>query len=67
MDDALTEAVGGSGAIQEAYGDVVEIGDSFFDQPGWGYRLRRGLYATTLWDRQDGRYRPVYETEIDLQ
>ena len=66
-DTKILEALSGAGVMQEAYGDVINTAEYLYDTPGFSYRLTRGMYATALWDRQDGRYRPVYETEIDLK
>ena len=56
--------------LREAWGDVVATNDS-----GWlqdcdgGYASTLTRYqrpATTLYDRTDGRFLPIYQTEFDL-
>ncbi len=56
--------------LQEAWGDVVATNDSGWLQvsdSGYGTTLARYQRpATTLYDRTDGRFLPVYQTEFDL-
>lgn len=54
----------------EAWGDVVPTYDSgWWDDSGSGFGSTLARYqrpATTLYDRNDGRFLPVYQTEFDL-
>lgn len=54
--------------IQEAVGDIVPTYDAqwLHDQSCYGLLPRYQRPATTLYDRSDGRYLPIYQTEFDL-
>lgn len=51
--------------LVEDYGDLVDVREFMTDAPGFGSAL--GGYYSTLYDRQDGRYIPVYQNESDLR
>lgn len=56
--------------FRESHGDPVPLSDyPEFDHPHFGYRAtarRRGTPWSNIDDRQDGKWRPSYETEADL-
>lgn len=52
--------------LTEAWGDVVPNESQWGDAGGYGVTTRYQRQATTLYDRADGRYLPVYQTEFDL-
>lgn len=60
----------GPAPLIEAWGDVVPTYDSgWWDDSGSGFGSTLARYqrpATTLYDRNDGRFLPVYQTEFDL-
>ena len=53
-------------SLTEAWGDVVDRTEYLRDDPTFGYGDSRAVYFTSLDDRKDGSFRPVYETEQDL-
>lgn len=65
-EQSIFEALASIGNMPEAYGDIVDTTEYMRDTPGWQGRPLRQVFSTTLYDRQDGRFRPYYETEIDL-
>jgi capsid protein len=53
--------------LLEAWGDPVDTREFLRDDPSFGIvGGRQFVYATSIDDRRDGRFRPVYETEQDL-
>lgn len=65
----MSSAVPQPADLLEAWGDVVPTYDSDWvgDAAGaYGLMTRYQRPATTLHDRSDGRYLPVYQTEFDL-
>lgn len=52
--------------LTEAWGDIVRP-DATFDGVEIDWAARRSQSFSKLRDRADGRYLPVYETELDLQ
>lgn len=54
-------------SITEAWGDIVDTQAYLRDDPSFGVLgYGRPVAFTSLDDRADGRFRPVYETEQDL-
>lgn len=51
-------------ALSEAWGDIVDRSEPFFDDISNGYQ--RSQYASRRYDRLDGRFLPVYDNELDL-
>ena len=51
--------------VLEAFGDVVDRTEFLYDDPSFGFG-RLVQQFTSIDDRKEGRYRPVYETEQDL-
>ncbi len=65
----MTSAAQSPAELLEAWGDVVPTYDSDWagDAAGaYGMMTRYQRPATTLHDRSDGRFLPVYQTEFDL-
>ena len=52
-------------AFLESWGDIVDRSEPFFDDIAQSYQ--RQQHATRRRDRQDGRFLPVYDNEVDLQ
>lgn len=55
--------------LEEAWGDYVDPRGYLTDDPTFGYfpgGSGRSVAFTSLDDRKDGRFRPVYETEAEL-
>ncbi len=53
--------------LLEAWGDPVDTREYLRDDPSFGIvGSRSTVYITSLDDRKDGRFRPIYETEQDL-
>lgn len=50
--------------IMEAMGDVVDRSEYLYDTPGWG--RDQGSVVSMRGDREDGRYRPIFEDEMTL-
>lgn len=48
------------------WGEPIDITEFLRDTPGFA-TSSFGLNATQIYDREDGRYRPVYNSEIDLR
>lgn len=55
-------------SLAEAFNDWVDPRQYLYDDPAFnGFAFPgRQLYVTTLDDRKDGRFRPLYETEQEL-
>src|SRR5688500_17080149 len=55
-------------SLAEAFNDWVDPRSYLYDDPLFdGFAgPNRQLYVTTLDDRKDGRFRPLYETEQEL-
>lgn len=52
----------------EAWGDIVDPNEWRNDDPAFGYgRVGVPVYQTSIFDRDDGRYLPVYQTQSDLR
>ena len=51
-------------AFTEAWGDIVDRAEPFFDDVGRSYH--RTHYVSRRYDRCDGRFLPVYDNEQDL-
>ncbi len=65
--DSLAQTTDANAPLMEAWGDVVDTREYLRDDPAFGIvGNRMVIYATSLDDRKDGRFRPVYETEQDL-
>ena len=53
--------------LLEAWGDTVDRTEYLYDDsPPWFSADGYGWSTTSLSDRKDGSFRPVYETEVDL-
>lgn len=54
-------------ALLEAHGDYVDTRSYLYDDPSFGvFGGTRPVTVTTIDDRSDGRFRPLYECEQDL-
>ena len=51
-------------ALSEAWGDIVDRAEPFFDDISSGYQ--RYQHVSRRYDRLDGRFMPVYDNEVDL-
>jgi hypothetical protein len=64
----LRAAAGQPQPLLEDWGQIVDRSEFLYDVPGWyTSTLVPAVPFTTLSDREDGRFRPFYYTEIDLQ
>lgn len=67
----MTAALGVGDAIfhelREATIDMVDRSGPYGDEPGFAWLSRRFGYYTTITDRAEGRYAPVYDNELDLR
>lgn len=52
--------------LLEAAADRVDVTEFLRDTPGF-MPSSNSITATQIYDREDGRYRPVYQNEIDLK
>ena len=54
-------------AIAEGFGDIVDTREWQNDDPTFGYgRVGQPILYTTLNDRDDGKYLPIYQSQMDL-
>lgn len=51
----------------EAIGDLIDPRTPFIDEPGFGWLSRGFGYVTTVRDRAEGRFIPIYDNELDLR
>lgn len=55
-------------AIAEGFGDMIDTRTWMYDDPSFGFgRAGQPIYATSLNDRDDGRYLPIFQSQYDLQ
>lgn len=53
--------------IAEGFGDIVDTREWQNDDPTFGYgRVGQPILYTTLNDRDDGKYLPIYQSQMDL-
>lgn len=67
--ERITEAikeVAQEDSLQESWGDIVDVTEFMTDVPGFFSGASIGAF-TQIYDRADGRYRPVYTNESDLK
>lgn len=55
-------------AITEGFGDYVDNREWQWDDPSFGFgRVGQPVLYTSLNDRSDGKYLPIFQTEMDLR
>ena len=47
--------------------DPVDMRDAYTDSQGFGWLSHKLGYYSSLHDREDGRYAPIYDNEFDLK
>jgi hypothetical protein len=62
----IVETLQESQSLIESWGDVIDVTEFMTDTPGFFQANSLGVY-TQIYDRADGRYRPVYTNESDLK
>ena len=62
--DRIVEAMKDS--LTESWGEPVDITEFLTDSTGFFNTTGLGAF-TQVWDRSDGRYRPVYTNEAELK
>lgn len=62
----IVETLQESQSLIESWGDVIDVTEFMADTPGFFQANSLGVY-TQIYDRADGRYRPVYTNESDLK
>jgi predicted ABC-type ATPase len=62
----IVETLQESQSLIESWGDVIDVTEFMTDTPGFFQGNSLGVY-TQIYDRADGRYRPVYTNESDLK
>lgn len=50
----------------EQWGERVDVHEYLHDTPGFSGMVGRTMHRTQIDDRQDGKYLPVYDNEMDL-
>lgn len=62
----IVETLQESQSLIESWADVIDVTEFMTDTPGFFQANSLGVY-TQIYDRADGRYRPVYTNESDLK
>lgn len=67
--EAIISAIGTGfgGNVLEGFEDIVDTREYQYDDPTFGTpRSGRPIYYTSMNDREDGKYLPIFQTEMDL-